>query len=291
MKTITFLLYIFSSQAFFSQGKNNIFLEPLLNVKTTVISKNDISIPANSSLFELKPIHYITPIGFNIGMNLGYKFKNNNILQIGIFQDEALSGVTFSANEMLPNSNTIIVGQRKYSHYGGVKTKNINAIFKKELFSVLTNTKNKSYFSIYFNLGVTYFYKPNNGLENLTGTDGFAYYSIDSNYVQFTNGIWVFPLPFKYSFKYNLGFEFVFGNAKSELFSLSLSYISNFSKTSFYSFTSGEVRVTDKYNKTTMYPYHVIGRGNGIYYQISKRFYPFKLIENRALKKMKISRE
>lgn len=282
---VLFSLLIFG-QALLAQKFNGFYFEPLINVKTTILYKNDFSEPINTPYFSLKPMKRITPLGFNIGINFGYKFKNNSVLQIGVFQDESLSGLSFSGNELSSGAVSATIGSIKYSHYGGVMIKNINCLFKKELFHVITNKSNREpYVSAYFNIGLTYFYKPNNGLENLTGIDGAAYYSIDSNYVQFTEGVWVFPRPPLYSFKINFGIEITFGTKKNELFNLGVSYITNFSENDF-SFSSAEVRVTDKNNKTISYPFYVKARGNGIYYQISRRFYPFKWYNLRQQKKL-----
>jgi hypothetical protein len=103
--------------------------------------------------------------------------------------------------------------------------------------------------------------------------------------VNLSVGQWVLPLPFKYSFKFNTGLEFTFGNKKAEWFTLGVSYISNLSKSNYYSFTSAEITVTDKLNNVTYFNYHVKARGNGLYYHISRKFYPFKWKVDRQKKK------
>lgn len=275
-------------QAMLAQKFIGFFFEPLINVKTTTFYKVDYPDPIVTPYFTLKAQHPITPIGFNIGVNIGYKFKNNNLLQFGLFQDESLSGVAFSGNIISSGTSFVSYGGRTSSHYGGVAATNINCLFKKELFQIVTNKKKKSepYISLYFNIGLSYLYKPNNGLENLTGINELQFYSIDSTLVKYTEAVWVFPQRPINSFKLNTGIEVTFGNKKHELFSIGVSYITNIRSDVLYSFSSAEVRLKDKLGKESSYTYFVSARGNGVYYQISKRFYPFKWYNTRQERKI-----
>jgi len=282
----TFILLIFG-QALLAQKLNGFFFEPLANVKTTVFSKKELQDKITTPYFEIKPQNFITPFGFNIGLNIGYKFKNNNIIQAGFFQDESLSGIDFSGNNIIPPNNYPTYNGIKANHRGGVTVTNFNVLFKKEIFHIITNKKEKEpYVALYFNVGLTYFYKPNNGLENLTGISQTSFYSTDSMYVQYTEGIWVFPQRPINSFKINLGLEVTFGKKNKELFNLGVYYITNLQKSSDFSFSSSDVKLTDKNGNISAYRYYVTARGNGLYYQISKRFYPFKWYNTRQNKKL-----
>lgn len=282
----TFILLIFG-QALLAQKLDGFFFEPLANVKTTVFSKKELQPEITTPYFKIKPQNFITPFGFNIGLNLGYKFKNNNIIQVGFFQDGSSSGVDFTGNIIVPPNNYPTYNGIIANKRGGVTVTNFNVLFKKEIFHIITNKKEKEpYVAVYFNLGLTYFYKPNNGLENLTGTNQTSFYSTDSAYVQYTKGIWVLPQRPINSFKINLGLEITFGKKNRELFNLGIYYISNLQKSSYFSFSSSDVKVTDKHGNISVYTYYVKARGNGLYYQISKRFYPFKWYNNRQNKKL-----
>jgi hypothetical protein len=287
MKKNIFIFFIIFGQAMLAQKFNGFYFEPIINVKTTTFYNVDFQPPLITPYFTLKTQHPITPLGFAVGLNIGYKFKNNNIIQLGIFQDESLSGVDFSGNIILNGTTFVSNDGIKASHYGGVSTTNINGLFKKELFKIVLNKKiTEPYISIYFNIGLTYFYKPNNGLENLTGINELQFYSIDSTLVKYSESVWVVPQRPINSFKLNTGIEVTFGNKKHELFNISLSYITNIQKTSYFSFTSAGVRLIDKFGKETSYTYYVKARGNGMYYQISKRFYPFKWYNTRQQRKI-----
>lgn len=283
---VLFSLLIFG-QAVLAQKFNGFYFEPLINVKTTVFTKKELPASLNTSYFEIKPQNLITPLGFNIGLNFGYKFKNNDKIQLGVFQDESLSGIIFTGTSVTAFGSNPLYGQRRYTVFDGVMTKNFNLLYKKELFNFKLKKENKELFlSIGYNIGITYFYKPNNGLENLTGADGTSFYSPDSSVVKIETTTWNLPQSFKYSFKFNSGFDFTFENNKHEFFTLGISYISNLSKSNYFSFTTSIITITDKYNKISTYAYHVKARGNGIYYQISRRFYPFKWYNLRQQKKL-----
>lgn len=284
---LTFTILIFG-QALLAQKLNGFYFEPLINVKTTVFTKKELPAPIITPYFQIKPQHLITPIGFKIGVNVGYRFKNNDRIQLGLFQDNSLSGYIFTGTEMYNyGTSSTSYFQNTNSLFDGVMTKNINLLYKRNLLTyTFKKSKKESYFDLHFNIGLTYFYKPNNGLENLTGMDAMTYYSQDSNKVTLETRTWVFPLPFKYSFKCNAGIEFTFGNKKSEWFTLGVSYITNISRSNFYSFTSSVITVTDKSNNTSTYTYYIKARGNGIYYQISRRFFPFKWKYERQQRKI-----
>ena len=187
-KIVFYIIVVVCGQAVLAQKFNGFYIEPLANIKTTTFYKKDLPEEITTQYFSIKPQKNITPLGFNVGINFGYKFNNNNIIQFGFFQDESLSGIDFSGNNVASSSIIGTVGGVKYSHFGGVMTKNINILFKKELINIITKKNIKEpYFSVNFNIGLTYFYKPNNGLENLTGINTLSYNSFDSSYVQFTD--------------------------------------------------------------------------------------------------------
>lgn len=286
MKKVIFVLFIIFGQASLAQKFNGFYIEPLINVKTTVFTKKELPATLITPYFEIKPQNLITPIGLNVGLNIGYKFKNNDIVQLGIFQDESLSGIIFTGNSYTSFGSNASYSQIRYTHFGGVTVKNINLLYKRNLLTyTFKKSRKENYFDLHFNIGLTYFYKPNNGLENLTGIDGVSYYSSDSSLVTLQEGQWVFPLPFKYSFKFNTGLEFTFGNKKSEWFTIGISYISNLSKSNYYNFSSSSIVVKSN-SDTFTYNYYVVSRGNGIYYQISKRIYPFKWGYSRQQRKL-----
>lgn len=291
MKKIIFILFTIFGQALLAQKFNGFYIEPTVTAKLYTYKASNLPPPLVTDYFTINPMKTIFPVGVNIGLNIGYKLKNNDKLQIGISQDEVLQGVTIQGVSVTSFSPNPLYGQARYSDYGGVACTNLSLIYKKSLFFFQSEKLNKERFlRIHFNLGLSYIYKPNNGIESLTGTNGISYYAPDSSYIDIKVTNWVFPLPLKYSFKLNVGTDFTFGKKDKEWFNLNISFITNNSHGNIFGFSSTQAKVTDKYGKQTQYSYYINGTGNGVYFTLSKRIYPFKIYHdriNRRLEKLK----
>lgn len=141
---------------------------------------------------------------------------------------------------------------------------------------------------MHLNFGLSYLYKPNNGLENLTGTSGLSWTALDSSRVtvQITN--WNAPQLFKNSFKAIAGVDFTFNKNNKEVFVFSMSFFTGRGGFDASSFGYSDIEAfVVKNGKTIRYSSRINGTGNGIHFTLSKRIYPFKIINDRRLKKQK----
>lgn len=288
MKNIIISILLIFGQVILAQKFNGFFIEPVFNMKTTFIYNTDYNTPVENIYFKLKPYKNITPIGGGAGFNIGYKFKNNNLIQLGVFRDASTSGFVFIGNEVKNYPNKITnIGDIKYTNYDGVLINNFNFLYKNEIFKInYRKAMSENFISCYLILGFSFMQKPLNGIENLTGQNSFSFYSYDSTKVTLYDDTKVFPLPRMRSFKSNTGIEITFGKHKKELFNISIFYGANFNHLNYFSFNLVNVSTTDKNQNTTNYNLQVYARANGFYYQISKRFYPFEWHANRQQKKL-----
>ncbi len=284
-------LLIFGQTMFAQKLIDNLFVELGITNKTQIIRDYNLHPTIKTNYFELNQRKYVAAGSIYINANLGYKFNNGNQLLLGIAQDAILNSydaVVPSVNSFTPNLSTSTGMMRGY---GGVSCTNVSLYYKNLIInSSAASLKNKRSLKIYYNLGLSYFYKPNNGIENLTGSYGQTFTAVDSNKVSviFTN--YVLPAQFKNSFKLNTGFTFSFNRNNKETFALTISYITNrmnASHTNFL-FTKVETIVTDNSGGKTISNSIAYFKtaGNGLYFTLSKKIFPFKLISDHQQKKL-----
>lgn len=260
---------------------DNIFFELGASQKLSVIRNYNIHPVVKSDYYEIRQSQYFFPGSLLLHFGLGYRQKNGNELALGVRQDE-IGNACFAT---VPGVN----GQLKL--YGSIACTNIFLLYKNLLFNIKSPYfKPNRFFKAYFDLGLSYIYRPNNGMEDLYGPRGQTFTLPDSNKVSviFTDYAW--PQRPEYSFKLNAGLTFSFGKNEREAFCLSITYITNRlapDHTEFM-FTRVETEVTN-YNSTVVKSRSVAyfkAAGNGIYFSLSKRVFPFKLINNRRAKKI-----
>ncbi|MFN7910746.1 MAG: hypothetical protein ACK5QC_02910 [Bacteroidota bacterium] len=288
MKSIWIVLTLIFGQVLLAQKLDRFYFEPIINTKTTFIYKHDYSSPIENEFFKLVPYKRITPLSGGAGFNFGYKLKNNNLIQIGVFRESTTSGFEFIGKEVKQYPMRITnISDIKYHHYGGVLINNFNLLYKNELFRLnYKKVASDNFISFNLVLGLSFMHKPLNGIENLTGENSFSFYSYDSTKITLSESVKVFPLPHKRSFKTNTGIELTIGKNNKELFNIGVYYGANFNSLNFFSFNVVNVTVTDKNQNNTYYNLQVQSRANGLYYQVSKRFYPFKWYLDRQKKKL-----
>lgn len=284
--TLTLSFILIFGQALLAQKFNSFYIEPTVGTKLETTKKSNLPPPLQTQYFTITPKQYIGPASIFVGLNFGYSFKNNDKLQLGITQDDSEQGLNaygISVSSFGPNP---LYGQTRFSIYEGVSCTNFSLLYKRSVLNIRSSCFNPDRFvRVYLNFGLSYIYKPNNGIISLTGTEGISFTAPDSSRIEIAVTDYVLPVPFRYSFKFNMGLDFSFGKKDKEQFALNVSFISNRSQYSFFSFDLVEATVT-KNNQTTHYAYNVKGTGNGLYFTLSKRLYPIKKYNDWQKKKL-----
>lgn len=288
LKNITLFIFLIFGQEVLAQKLNGLYFEPTLQTKITTNRLSNLPPVMQTDAFTIKSRQFIGPIASDPGLNIGYTFKNKDKFQFGFSQDEILQGFSVVGIERSTSyGNKTFYGHRRHNRYGGVSATIYSLLYKRNFSFIQSKCFKKDRFiSVYFNFGLSYLHKPNNGIENLSGTDSFGYLSSDSSVVKFEVNYYNYPMPFKNSFKFNVGFDFSFGKKDKELFDFTVSFISNRGANhNYFGETDIQVEVS-KNNTIKQYSYYIGGRGNGIYFTLSKRIYPFKMYHNRVLRKL-----
>ncbi len=285
--TSTTLLLIFG-QALLAQKFTGFYIEPNASEKLETMLSTNREPPLETPYFKIEQKKTIPPKDFApllLGLNFGYCFKNNNKLQFGIAQDGVGLGFDLHGIEKVQSKKPNDYGITKFGGNTGPSCTNISLLYKWNILNIRSSTFKKDRFIlVHLNLGLTYFYKPNNGITELS-TSGWSYYSLDSNYVEVAVRPYNYPVDFKYSFKYNLGLDFTFGKKDREWFSLNVSFITNRSNGAVYAVTNIDISVSNKTDKKIYY-YNLKGTGNGFYFTLSKRIYPIKLYKRIEAKRL-----
>lgn len=288
---LIFTLLIFGQTCFAQKLIDNFFVELGLTNKTQITRDYNLHPTIETNYFEINQRKYVSSGSIYINANLGYKLKNGNQVILGIGQDAILNSYDAtvpSVNSFTPSLSTSTGMMRGY---GGVACTNISLFYQNLIINSSPKSfKNNTSLKIYYNVGLSYFYKPNNGIENLTGSYGQTFTAPDSNKVSviFTN--YNLPVQVKNSFKLNTGFTFSFNKNNKETFALTISYITNRMTASHanFLFTKVETTVTDNSGGKTISNSiaYFKSAGNGIYFTLSKKIFPFKIIHDRQQKKL-----
>jgi hypothetical protein len=271
-----------------AQKFNGFYIEPKVNWKVYTTLASNLEPTIETPYFKIEQKQYIPPSTFSpllLGLDLGYSFKNNNKIQIGISQDEIVQGINLTGLAKVQNKNPDDYAYTKFSTYGGPSCLNLSLLYKINILNIKSQYfKEGRFVQVHLNLGITYFHKPDNGVE-LMSTSGWSYMSLDSTFVNVAVEPYNWPVDFKHSFKYNLGFDITFGKNDKEWFNLNFAFISNNSRGPVYSISNVQIDTENKSDKKRYY-FDVKGTGNGIYFGISKRIYPVKIYHNRMAKRM-----
>ena len=284
-------MIIFGQELLAQKFSNRVFFELGISNKIHILRKYNLQPEIRNNYYTIKQGQYTWPSTILLNLNCGYKFLNGNELTFGIMQDE----IEISYFAYIPNVITftpsVVLGNAITKGYGGVSATNINLNYKNQIINCQSpNFKKDNFFKVLFNVGLSYIYKPNNGIENLTGSDGITVTAPDSNKVTVMFTGYVLPVEFKRSFKINTGLTFVFGKKDRETFAFTISYVSGRldSFSSNYYFVQSETRITNNNGTKELFKSLASfqGKGNGIYFTLSKRLYPFKWRNDRIAKKM-----
>jgi len=275
-------------QAMLAQKFSGFYLEPTVGTKIYTTKKSNLSVPLVTDYFTITSKQFIGPVGIDLGLNIGYTFKNSDRLQLGLSQDDTSQGydiIGLAAGSFTPAlsiANVISGG------YGGAAYTNFSLVYKRCVLNLKSGWSNPDRFlKVHFNMGISYVYKPNNGIENLTGPRGISYTAPDSSRVTIEVNQYNVPISFKRSFKFNLGIDFTFGKKDREWFNFNISFITNRSFHSFFSYTKMNITVENTKGITTNYGYSINnGTGNGLYFTLSRRIYPVKMYQRRVAKRM-----
>lgn len=273
-----------------AQKSLGFYIEPSISTKLHTYNKGNLPPDIVTEYFIIKPRQYIFTLGTgaSIGLNLGYKFKNNDKIHIGFFHDEVTQGIYAYGNSVNSFTPDIVIGRSIYKEYGGTSCTNFNLMYKRAILEFKNNwVQSNRTLLIHVNFGLTYLYKPDNGLENLTGTSGLSWTAPDSSRVTVQVTRWNAPQLFKNSFKGIFGLDFTFNKNQREFFTFNISFITGRSGMNGSSFGYSSISaVVTKNNKTITYATRINGTGNGIHFTLSKRIYPFKYIQDRRQKKL-----
>jgi len=271
-----------------AQKFSGFYIEPNASEKLEAMISSNREPSIETSYFKIEQQKYIPPKDFSpllLGINFGYNFKNNNKIQFGITDDGIGTSFQFSGIAKVPSKKTNDYANTKFSGNSGPSCKNFSLLYKWNILNIKSSAFKKDRFlQVHLNLGISYFYKPNNGITEVTSS-GWSYYSFDSTYVEVEARTYNYPVDFKYSFKYNLGLDFTFGKRDREWFCLNFSFISNRSNGAVYSLTNIVINTTNSTGKTIYY-FDMKGTGNGYYFTLSKRIYPVKLYKRIEAKRL-----
>ena len=288
MKNLLFLLCTIFGQALLAQKFSGFYIEPSLGTKICTTKKSNLSIPLVTDYFTIQSKQFIGPIGIDLGLNIGYTFKNSDRLQFGISQDNTSQGYDINGTSATSFTPGLSVGSIMSGGYGGVAYSNLSLVYKRCVLNLKSGWSNPDRFlRVHFNVGLSYVYKPNNGIENLNGPSGISYTAPDSSRVIIEANQYNVPIQFKRSFKFNFGLDFTFGKKEREWFNLNFSFITNRSGHSFFSYTNIQASVENTKGHITYYGYSINnGTGNGLYFTLSRRIYPVKMYQRRVAKRI-----
>lgn len=286
------LITLISGQVLLAQKfSNNVFIEFGASNKTFIIRDYNLHPTIQSNYYTINQRRNISTGSIYLSLNLGYVQKNGNHVIFGISQDaveNSYSAVVPSVNSFTP---TLSMTTGKMLGFGGISCTNFSLLYQ---FRIINSNsicfRENGFFRVFYNLGISYFYKPNNGIENLTGSYGQTFTAPDSNKVSviFTN--YNLPVQFKSSFKLNTGLSFSFGKNNNEHFALTLSYITNRMSADHanYMFTKVETNVTNNSGTKTISNSiaYFKSAGNGFYITLSKKIFPFKILNDYRTKKI-----
>lgn len=284
-------MLIFGQTCFAQKFSDNLFIELGMSNKIHILRRDNVHSTISTNYYTINQSQYIIPGSVLINANFGYRLINGNEFILGIMQDEVEVGYSAYIPNVQTFTPSLSTGNAISKGYGGVSTKNISLSYKNLIIKHHSSSfKKDNYFGIQFNVGLSYIYKPNNGIENLTGSDGITVTAPDSNKVSVIFTEYVLPVQFKNSFKLNSGLTFLFGKKNKETFAFTVSYVTSRlgSSGSNFFFTRVETVVTDNNNTKDIYKstYYFRGRGNGLYFTLSKKIFPFKIIHDRQQKKI-----
>jgi hypothetical protein len=277
-KPLIFILLIIAGQSF----AQRFYLRPKIECRSSFVATTGNSRPHGfqlinfeytNELIQNKYLHIATrPIdlqsGFNIGLNLGYKLKNKNRIELGWNQDASGENIRFAdARNFTANL------------YSGLQTEIWNHRFEilhfKRLFPENHQNKNLHFSRTYLVLGggIKYQNVPKKGEQ--TVDDYLLHFSSFSDYPNridadhFVYGINRFSTFLTIGLSTDLFFR------EKYLFSCNLNYQQgSFQLTS----TSHQFKIYEDNVLIDEYFYHTSSRGSGFVFQISRTFqvYPRK---------------
>lgn len=274
-----FLFFVVSIQinVLFSQKNiSGIYIEPSLFWKISTNLSENQNIPLDLPNVKIQTMRVIFPYSIahtSAGLNMGYEFKNHDKIQAGVAHDGSPQGVKIQAFESFPGTSNRY-GLSTYEFSGSPLIFNFSLLFKKSLINNSSSTESRTSHKIHLVFGLHYFYKPNNGINlmdqseiRINAPDSITYFVTISEYV--------IPQNFFNSLKINFGVDFTFGNKKQEWFSLNVNCVYSGGK-QYFSNSNIKIQKSQSGKPDLFYSYHINGTGNGIYFTLSRRIFPWK---------------
>jgi hypothetical protein len=287
MKNFLAIIFFIFGQVMSAQKFSGFYIEPTVGAKVNTTKKSTIPLPLVTDYFTIKQTQTLEPDRLFIGLNVGYTFKNNDKLQFGVCQDGSLQGHEVSG--LYAGSSepvTLYVGRLSSDGHAGTSYLNYSLVYKRSVLNITSRWLNKDRFiRVHVNMGLSYIYKPNDIFNRNGGPNRLSYIAEDSSRVNIEINSYNAPTVFSRSFKLNLGLDFTFGRKDREWCNFNISFISNRTGRTSFSYTQIRASVENK-KGTTKYYYVMNGSGNGLYFTLSKRIYPIKMYQRNVAKRI-----
>lgn len=134
----TFLIF---GQIVSAQKSLGFYIEPTVSTKLHTYKKSNLPPDMVTEYFTIIPRQFIFTLGtgINLGVNMGYKFNNNDKVQIGLFHDEVTQGIYASGIAVNSFTPVFSAGTSTYERYGGTSCTNFNFIYKRALLNFKNN--------------------------------------------------------------------------------------------------------------------------------------------------------
>ncbi len=287
-KLVLLLTIILPGQANFAQVVHHFFIEPTASWQVAINPAERLT----TDYFRLETKQFIFPkkyAPFDLGLNIGYEFKKQHKLQLEIKRNQSVERVDIyfvSRTDFYnPALSPPVFNPNRTGVQTGLLYSTFTLLYKHLLMDARSPAFNPgTYLKLHLNLGLSYWYNPdNNGKVWVIPFDA-AFITSDSTRV-FVDGNTYAGLPdFWHSLKFNVGMDFTFGRKNKEFFVLNLGL--NYFNQPLLSYTDLTFDVVNKWGITTQtYQYRSRSTGNGIYFVLSKRIYPYAVWEKRKQRK------
>jgi hypothetical protein len=286
---LSLIIILFFGQNLLAQKFDGFFIEPSVSWKISTSLKSNHLPPLENEYFEIKAKQFIAPRNFSplfLGLNLGYNFKNNDKIHLGLHADGIAHGhelLSSEYNYFYPNI-PLPWGRERNTVVSAAT--NINLLYKRSILFIQSKAfKKEGFVRVHLNIGLSYIHRLR--INNLPHryNSGSSHLLADGSRIIIESTDYDISLSFKKLFKYNLGLNFTFGKKEEEKFNLNIAFITNRANGVYYTYQSSVVKII-KANETKQYFYELKGKGNGIYITLSKRIYPFLIKKRMHERKM-----
>lgn len=271
-RDLGFLFFLFFIQNVFAQKLEQFYFEPtfIIKIHHPGAKRDNSFVLTDNHYFWIESKKTIYFKDLLPGINFGYRFKNNDIINFGVNADASATGFNFYSLADRSKTRTNSISKVEYS-FASTQT-NFSINYKRNIFLINSHIHKGNFTRGFLNFGMTYSYRPTySSFYDEIGSYAIAADSTRINMEAYTSTKG--SIDKKVAFKTYVGFELTFGKKKADWFNLSFGY--SFSGKYAYTGNSVNISVINK-TSTQNYLYLVSGSGNGFYFTISRRIFPFK---------------